>query len=129
MSAWVDKVSLQLENLTAAADSVLNPATSPNQGMQNGGTREGDSKIINFTIEELRSLVDQYSILNAVYTNKKKDYAKIKELVDSINEVGLKETSYTDITFQVSVQRIEWECAGSKLTEFFPFLPFFFFLN
>jgi hypothetical protein len=46
--------------------------------------------------------VDQYSILNVVYSNKKKDYAKLKELVDSIHEVGLKETSYTEITFAVS---------------------------
>jgi hypothetical protein len=45
--------------------------------------------------------VDQYSIINVVYNNKKKDYAKVQELVDSIRALGLKENQYTPLTFEV----------------------------
>jgi hypothetical protein len=46
-------------------------------------------------------VVDQFGIINAVYGNKRKDFERVQNVVAAIHAAGLKETTYTPLTFEV----------------------------
>lgn len=55
--------------------------------------------------EERQQILDQYNIIIAVYKNKTKEYARLEGIVEDIKAAGLRETIFTNLSFDEIAQK------------------------